>query len=303
MQVFELHFNPKSKDETIFDSFIYEPENIYERRLGNLYMVGELTNSLPQNSHFLNNLSAAIKKEYYSSGLKKSCEISLRDSLKKANEFLDVQSREGNVSWLGNLNFAVLNLKDFSLNFTKVGKMKILLARNGEFLDISQNLELQDIEPYPLKVFGSIATGKLTQNDKIIVLTKDVFSMISQDKDFLNQLSKISDKKGLKEILKTKKQILSEVSGICLLLIAGNGLPSPETITLRKELPKFSFRKVLFNPFSKLRFSFKVPKIKLTISNPVRKLKISNKVNGVKKKLILVLVLILLLAVSFFIFR
>jgi hypothetical protein len=314
MQIFELHFNPKGKEDKIVDSFIYEPENIYEKRLGNLYLVGELTNCLPQNSHFLSNLAAAIKKEYYSSGLKKSCEISLRDSLKKGNEFLDGQSREGDVSWLGNLNLVVLNLKEFVLNFTKVGKMKILLARNGEIVDISQKLEGEDIEPYPLKVFGNIASGKLSPDDKLIVLTPDVFSTVSSDKDFLKQLSKISDKKELKEILKTKKQILSEISGICLLLIAGDGLPEPETITLRKQLPKFSFKKTLFKPFLRLKPSFKtpkvsfriprvrlkVPKVKLTLPRHAKRLKTSPKT---KKKLILVLILILVLAIGFLVFR
>ncbi|GAI13815.1 unnamed protein product, partial [marine sediment metagenome] len=46
MQVFELHFNPKLKEDQIFDSFVYEPENIYEKNLGSLYVIGELRNAL-----------------------------------------------------------------------------------------------------------------------------------------------------------------------------------------------------------------------------------------------------------------
>lgn len=274
MQVFELHFNPKNKEDKVFDSFVYEPENIYEKKLGNLYMAGELTKFLPQNSRFLNSLALTIKKEYYGTGLKKSPEMSLQDALKRGNEFLDNEVKRGNVSWLGNLNFAILNFssQDFLLNFTKAGNIKILLIRDSELLDISQNLELQEAAPFPLKVFENTASGRLTQDDKIIILTQDVFSALSQDGDFLTQLGEISDEKGLKEILKTKKQILSEVSGICFLLMIGQESEGKQTLTFRNKSPKFSFRETFFkpvlqfkNPLFKIKFktpSFKTPSFK-----------------------------------------
>lgn len=218
MQVFELHFNPGAKKDKIIDSFVYEPENS-EKRLGNLYMAGELVNAMPQNSQFLNNLSSLIKKEYYRAG-QKTCEASFQETLKKTNEFLDKQARAGNVGWLGNLNFTILAFKDLILSFTKTGDMKILLIRNGEILDLGQNLEFQDTEPYPLKIFENIAAGKLAQNNKIVVLTKDLFSVFEKNKDLLNQFSRLSDKKDLKEILRINREVLSKVSGICLLLIA-----------------------------------------------------------------------------------
>ena len=279
MQVFELHFNPQNKDDRIIGSFCHQPANIYEKRLGNLYMAGELNHVLPQNARFLNNLAETIKKEYYSAGLKKSCEQSLQDSLKKANEFLDGQIQKGNVSFLGNLNFSALSFNDFVLNFTKIGDMKILLVRNSEFLDISQNLESQEAETYPLKVFGSIVTGKLSQNDKVIVLNKDVFSALSQEKGFLDRLGQISDAKGLKEVLKIKKQALAEVSGACLLLLVNEESTSKQILTFHQDVPKFSFRQAFINPFYKLK-----PTV-------------------FKKKLFLVLILILVLSAGFFIFR
>ncbi len=70
MQIFELHFNPKLKEDQIFDSFVYEPENTYEKNLGSLYIVGELQNALPQNSKFLDDLAKIIKKNYYTFSIK-----------------------------------------------------------------------------------------------------------------------------------------------------------------------------------------------------------------------------------------
>ena len=248
MQIFELHFNPQNKKEDrIFDSFVYEPETALEEKLGNLYIVGEFTQALPQNSKFLDKLAGVIKKEYYAAGLQKSCEQSLKEALKKANEFLDKEARKGNVNWLGNLHFAVLNFKDFILNFTKVGGIKILLSREGEFLDVGHNLEFQQQDPYPLKVFGSVATGKLAPDDKIILLTKEMFSVLTEKTNFLSKLRDVSDEKQIKKILKEQKPILSEASGICMLLLCGKEQVT-ERITLKKKrsfpslkLPKISF--------------------------------------------------------------
>ena len=94
MRIFEFHFNPKAKTEMIFDSFCYEPENLYEKKLGSLYLAGELKNALPQNNKFLDHLSEFLKKEFYSS-IKRSSENSLKDSLKKSNAYLGEIGKKG----------------------------------------------------------------------------------------------------------------------------------------------------------------------------------------------------------------
>src|SRR3989338_5267180 len=110
MQVFELHFNPKKKDDRIFEDFVYEPENDEENRSGNLYMAGELTQVLPQNKDFMENLSNVIKDDFYG-------KMDFSESLKGANDFLNKETKSGNVGWLGNLNFAIINVKNSILNF------------------------------------------------------------------------------------------------------------------------------------------------------------------------------------------
>jgi hypothetical protein len=285
MQVFELHFNSKNKEDKIFDSFVYEPETVSEKRLGNLYIAGEFTKVLPQNFRFLDNLASVIKKEYYAASFQKSCEESLRGALKKANEFLDKEARKGNVNWLGNLHFAILNFKDFVLNFTKVGGMKILLSRDGELLDIGHNLEFQEADPYPLKVFGSVAIGKLAPNDKIILLTKDLFSVLTEKGDFLNQLKDISNEKELKKILKANKPALTEASGICLFMLIGEEAQAMERVILNKKTPYFSLK------WPKLpSLGFKFPKVKFSFGLP-------------NKNKLLILTLLLILIVGFFVFN
>jgi len=227
MQVFEFHFNPKNKENIVFDSFCYEPENISEKRLGSLYMAGQLFNALPNDSEFLNNLAKVIKEEYYSD-FQRSSESALRESLRKANELLSKIAKQGKINWLGNLNFTILSVKEtnlppfsltsnipFALTFAQIGMMKILFLKENEILDVSRDSETQRTGVYPLKIFENIITGKLNANDKIMVLTEEVFEYLKKE-NLIKNFAQISDKKSLNEILKPRKKELSEVSGILL---------------------------------------------------------------------------------------
>ncbi len=157
MQVFEFHFNPphqnkfgtgqaKTKSDLIFDSFCYEPENVYEKRLGSLYMLGLLKNTLPQNVRFLDNLAKIIKEKYYKSVF--SPEKSLKETLKEVNHFLEQIAKRGDVSWLGNLSFTVITFTPHQksgggeFNFAKVGDLKIFLLRKGRIIDIDTSVKL-----------------------------------------------------------------------------------------------------------------------------------------------------------------
>ena len=244
MQIFELHFNPESKEGLIFDSFCYEAENIFEKRVGNLYMVGSLKNSILQNSRLLDRLAKTIKERFYGFSAH-SPESALREGLKKANEFLEKIAREGDVSWLGNLNFVVISLKNFDLNFTKVGNLKILLLRNGQIMDIDKNVDLQGIEPYPLKIFSNIIVSSLAEEDKILILTDEVFKAFSSE-NILNKIAEsISfEEKELKKILKQKEEKLLNIAGTCLIIKITKENKSMRPYTIKKEYEKFSVVKI-----------------------------------------------------------
>jgi len=253
MQIFEFHFNPNLRPDLIFDSFCYEPENIYERRMGSLYLVGLLKNALPRNLRFLEKLQKVIKEKYYKSTIF-APEKSLRESLKEANEFLEGIAKRGDVSWLGNLGFAILGLKNFKLNFTKVGGIKIFLLRRGQIIDIDKKLKFQDIEPYPLKIFGNIVSGKLAEDDLILVLTKEIFDFF-QENLLLNEIAKLPPHHnfggGLKDILDRKKEGLSRISGALLAIsLRKEVLAGKKEIILPKISKEFSLKEVL-SPFLK----------------------------------------------------
>jgi len=310
MQIFELHFNPKVKEDQIFDSFVYEPENIYEKKLGSLYAVGELRNTLPQNLKLLDDIAKVIKKNYYTFS-QKFPEKALSQSLKKTNEYLAEKVKKENVSWLGNLNFAVFSLKDFNLIFTKTGYIKILLLRAGQIIDIGKNLDLREIEPYPLKIFLNVVSGELTQDDKILVLTKEIFEFFLQQ----NLLIKIAqtenlDSKKIKEILPSSlftKGEGSKISGICFLSVVKTEPTKKHGAIVFQSEKKFSFPKIRF-PFKLPKIikkpslpKIKLPKIKIPTLGPIIE-KLRPKTN-IKKRLILILVLVFVLLLGFLIFK
>jgi len=63
MKIFEFYFNPKQQKERILKIFSFEPEKPRDRRKGNLYMVGELQNTLPSNATLLSTLAFLAQRK------------------------------------------------------------------------------------------------------------------------------------------------------------------------------------------------------------------------------------------------
>ena len=184
MQVFRLYFNPKIRRNKIIADFVYEPVNIEERKLGNLYMLGELSNISSQNFQFLNRLNLIIKKNYYQSQ-EPFIEKNFTKTLKRTNEFLFNQAKAGDVSWLGHLNFLILNLSPLSFKknqmksdflFTKTGKIEAVLLRENEIINIGQGSTSEQIATYPLKIFKTIISGELEQGDILLLFSKEIYN-------------------------------------------------------------------------------------------------------------------------------
>ncbi|MDP2909649.1 MAG: hypothetical protein Q8N69_01085 [bacterium] len=291
MQIFELHFNPKIKDGYYFETFVHEPKNSFEKKMGGLYMAGEIKNAVPKKSpEFLMEISKRIQKAYYSSEAKDP-EKSLLTSLKKANEYLSDEVKSENVSWLGNMNFSVISVKDTDLVFTISGDIKMLLIRNGEVVDIGKNLNLKEIEPYPLKVFLNTASGKILENDLVLTTTKEIYGFLKQE-GVIKKLAERAniDSKQIKKIIPHslfEKKEGAEIAGF-LLILAFDG---------KKEKSAFSFDSFLQK---KSVPGPKFPIAKLRLGGSVVEKLIGKK--RIKIKVIILLILLFVFLVSGFIF-
>jgi hypothetical protein len=252
MKIFEFHFNPGDNSSLAFDSFCQEPENIYERKMGGLFMLGELKAALPHNYRLPQKVADAIKKEFYSK-FQRSPELALKESLKKGNEILGAELSKENTDWLGNLNFAIMSLKNYELRFTKTGGIKIFLLRGPHLIDIGQKLDSVEIEPYPLKIFSNIVSGKLGEGDLIIAVTEKIFPPLKQ---IIAEVGKIFpfDEKKLKDLIKAKEAELANFSGAMIIInvVKTAAQMRRPKIVFQKEAEKFSLIKFLSPVFKKL---------------------------------------------------
>jgi len=325
MEIFELHFNPKTKEHHTFDTFIYEPENTYEKRLGGLYMTGELSNILPKPKEFITNIAKTIKKSFYSLSSSNQ-EKALSHTLKAVNDFLKEEVKKENVNWLGNLNFAVLSIKGDDLVFTKTGDTKILLLRGGQVNDIGKNLNLEGVDPYPLKVFFNIAEGKLAEDDIVLVLSNNVFEFI-KEKGVITALARAKEAsaKTIKEMIPhhlfTKGEG-SKISGLALIfLLKKKNDKSRLSAILKPSLPSFIGNKAQKEAQQKKPFVFPVPIITKPIKSSLERIKKISlpkiyipKISGasiekftkgkdMKKNILLIGIFVVLLALGFFVFK
>lgn len=188
LNVKEIVFINSEEEKSFCDIFIYEPENIEEQTLGNLYVIGEVSNFPENSSYLLNLLASIIKKEFYSKTKRPVIE-SLEAGLNKANSTLSDFAQQGNTGWVGNLNMACGVYSSGAFHLSQVGKIKTLLIRNKQITDIGKNINKEE-KTSPFRTFANIASGELEINDLVLTATPEFFNIFSLEK--LKQLSSLS---------------------------------------------------------------------------------------------------------------
>jgi len=300
MQIFQFYFNPKLKEDLIFDSFCFEPENIYEKRLGSLYIVGILKSALPKDRDFLKKVFAFVKDKFYKNTSSRP-ELALKNALRETNEFLREMARNRSSPWLGNLSFLVLNLQNFLLNFAKMGEIKIFLKRGKKLIDLDKKLKLRDIDSYPLGLFGKVAVGRLIENDLVFALTKEVFDFF-QKENLLETLKDLSffNEKDFKKILNEKKESLAQVAGIAIFLYLSKEFSREKKEVIAPKVFKEFSPKDLFSPFLKRETKELKPFSFSEMFSPLRETVLTSLKN---KKFLLVFLFVLVLILGYFLFH
>lgn len=242
MKAFQYYFNTKRQKEAIFESFSFKPDNAEHSNLGSLYIIGKISNALPQSQDTLKALAEVIRKSYYTV-LNKDANSATKNALAKANEFLEENVKQGNVNWMGNLDFALLSVNGMFLNFVTVGDAKIILSRGEELYDIGENLEYQDAECGVGSVFPNVAIGKLSPDDRLIVATDEIYEFLD-DNDLIEEIvgMKVWSEKEFSKLFKPYNQEIKEYSGIVSFIdISMNGESS---VAPSFSMPSFSMPKI-----------------------------------------------------------
>lgn len=164
--------------EPFIKIFNYSGENITTNSLGTLVGVFEVAERRDDSAYIVNFLASVAKKEYFNNPRRGAIE-SFEAALHKINLALAELVKHGNVAWLGKLHGALGVLEKNNLHFSVTGGAKILLLRNGSFSDISEGLASSESSAHPIKTFAEISSGRITPDDKIILASPELFTLLS----------------------------------------------------------------------------------------------------------------------------
>ncbi len=313
MKFFEFRFNPKGKEYTEYESFCYQPRGGAEKCLGYLCVAGELTNTLPPNRKLMQVLAERAKEKYYSP-TNANAEAAIQDALAAINSHLESESKKGNIGWLGNLSFVILAVARDNIYLGKIGNLKIILGRESEALNLAV-----ESAAYASAAFSNIISGKLLLQDKIFILTNDLFEFLELSGMMQRMINPESghEEKYLRELFKGHEKQLKNYSGFMLLLVLNKITKIAEKRTSVK-FPAFKLPGLrLPQPKILLRIPIRVKNGGLAKTSEKEKKKIIGgkrrivfgsglknlRPEGIDKKIALIGALILILAVGFVVAR
>ena len=153
-------------------SYDYNSDEI-KRKLGNLYLIGNTQqgNSTGDKNPdtesdiaYIANLVASLAKREYYSNPDLSPKEAFSATLKKINDVVSEFFTSKDVK----INMGIFALAGESINISKIGKFKIILARDDKTIDILNNIDLFTKERVEEKEFSHVISGKISSGDKIL---------------------------------------------------------------------------------------------------------------------------------------
>lgn len=195
--------------------FRYSPENIDKEPLGALVGVLSIRDRSEDSAYIVNFLASLAKKEYYANARRNAVE-SFESTLHKVNIGLSELVKEGNANWVGTLDAALCVFERNSLHFAVAGDAKVILIRDGRLIDVSDGLtEGQD--PHPLKTFTEVSSGKVRADDRLLITTPEIFSIITSGE--LERASNRLDDQAFDQFIRTAAVNRLDFSGTIIIHI------------------------------------------------------------------------------------
>lgn len=229
MKIFELHFNPKGK-EKFCESFYHNPESAYQRRVGRLYMIGELSETQPSESSLLSNIFHSAREKYYED-ISLPPEKALKEALKEINRIIEERGCRERIS------IVMISSKNFLLHLGKIGGSKVFLISEGKVADIGKELEIGGS-----RLFRNIVSGKMKKNDKVVALTPDIQHPFSREKVLEDMVGSDLDERYMEKISSLQKKKFPEVNGVSLIIDYSVSIKE-ESKVISPKPEEFSFKK------------------------------------------------------------
>jgi len=185
-QVFEVVANANSNEQDVCETFVYEPANIEEEKLGYLYVIGQAVDQEQDRSHivtFLNFIASKASQHFYKkTGI--AAKEAIEKTLKEINKDIKDYFQKSEDNWLREVNLAIILVvpQKEEIYFAIIGKIQVLLWRRGRLMDIAQNFNNSEPQDIDRSSFQAIANGTIETRDKFVFSVPSVTNYVAKPK-------------------------------------------------------------------------------------------------------------------------
>jgi len=144
------------------DIFSYDPSGEQTKKLGHLFLVGHVQHDTNDMTYSINLISALAKREYYST-FNITPKEAFAATLKKINEVVEEFFEHKGLK----INIGIFVIAGEQMYISKLGKFKVLLARDNKTIDVLNNA-MFDRQHVQEKQFSSIISGQVNEKDRIL---------------------------------------------------------------------------------------------------------------------------------------
>ena len=238
-KVSEIVINPSEGAKSFCETFVYEPENIEEEKMGFLYLAGQIKNKIEDNqqstvsqaAYFLNLIASYLSRSFYQ---KKSFtpKDALEKSLAEVNGLFVQQLDEGKLKRFKEINLfvALFIPSQNKICFSVSGRIEGFLWRKGQISSVIGNAEQKPNQLITEKPFKSIVEGQIMLGDKLIFSIPAITNKISSPK-----LKRLIDKLRYSDLGKIK-DFLSVEEDESLAILILDIRPQKESVPLAKKI-------------------------------------------------------------------
>ncbi len=176
----EVIIRPKVSQTSFAETFIYEPDNVEEEKLGYIYILGEVKAKetqkntaeptiVPAAVSFLNLIASQFSNSFYKRTRFLPKEA-FEQSLREINVFISQLYDNQKLTWLEELNLGIILFasKQSKLCFAVNGKVQGILWRKGKISDITASFISSQTQDLSGNCFQKIADGEVQLGDKLI---------------------------------------------------------------------------------------------------------------------------------------
>lgn len=198
-------FYKNSEENVYFDILSCQGSTNQEKNLGSLFIISQVKFSTGDLSYMVSLISSLAKREFYSatSLQEQNPKEAFSQTLKKLNEVLEEFFQNKDFK----LNIGLVVITGENIFISRLGKFRINLARNDQFIDILNNVDLFNKDAAGEKQFSNIISGKLQRNDKLFAFFP-TRSVVSREK----QLNDVFLKEGQEEFQQKITTLAANVS-------------------------------------------------------------------------------------------